>query len=169
MFKKIKKYKTGFTLIELLVVVAIISLLSSIVLASLNSARAKARDATRMSDIKQIQNAVELYILSNGGAPDIFAVDREDSWNDLSSFLVPKYIAKLPKDPCGATASSSCTTKNPTTIGDWLAYSYYGPSILLSEGTGVAFGVPITNTTYTIMAENLEAQTKTFGFGVGSF
>jgi len=33
--------KKGFTLIELLVVVAIISLLSSVVLASLSSARAK--------------------------------------------------------------------------------------------------------------------------------
>jgi prepilin-type N-terminal cleavage/methylation domain-containing protein len=51
----------GFTLIELLVVIAIISLLSSVVFASLNSARAKARDARRRSDLAQIQIALELY------------------------------------------------------------------------------------------------------------
>lgn len=58
-----KKHKTkkGFTLIELLVVVAIIGLLSSVVLASLNSARGKAQDARRKSDLKQIQIAIELY------------------------------------------------------------------------------------------------------------
>lgn len=51
----------GFTLIELLVVIAIIGLLSSVVLASLNSSRAKARDAKRISDIKQISLALEFF------------------------------------------------------------------------------------------------------------
>jgi prepilin-type N-terminal cleavage/methylation domain-containing protein len=51
----------GFTLIELLVVIAIIGILSSIVLASLNTARQKSRDAKRVSDIRQLQLAFELY------------------------------------------------------------------------------------------------------------
>jgi len=61
MFKIHKKTKKGFTLIELLVVVSIISLLSSIVLASLNTARAKARDARRKSDLNEIRTALEFY------------------------------------------------------------------------------------------------------------
>ena len=53
--------KNGFTLIELLVVIAIIGLLASVVLASLNSARAKARDTSRLSELKSIQTALEFY------------------------------------------------------------------------------------------------------------
>lgn len=48
--------KKGFTLIELLVVVAIIGLLSSVVLASLNSARAKAKDAAVKEGVSQFAN-----------------------------------------------------------------------------------------------------------------
>ena len=59
----------GFTLIELLVVISIISLLSSVVLTSLNSARAKARDARRLADIQQIKLALELYYDDNGSYP----------------------------------------------------------------------------------------------------
>lgn len=53
--------KKGFTLIELLVVISIIGLLSSVVLASLNTAREKARDAKRILSLNQIQKALELY------------------------------------------------------------------------------------------------------------
>jgi len=61
--------KKGFTLIELLVVIAIIGILSSVVLASLNTARSKSRDAKRISDVKQIQLALELYYDQNGSYP----------------------------------------------------------------------------------------------------
>ena len=60
----------GFTLIELLVVVAIIGLLSSIVMASLNSARMKARDAKRLSDMHQMQIALDLYYNTFGSYPN---------------------------------------------------------------------------------------------------
>ncbi len=60
------KNSKGFTLIELLVVVAIIGILSSVVLASLNSARKKARDARRKSDLSQIRTALELYYSTCG-------------------------------------------------------------------------------------------------------
>lgn len=63
------KYKKGFTLIELLVVIAIIGILSSVVLASLNTARTKGKDSARMVDVKSLKTAMELYYNNNGGYP----------------------------------------------------------------------------------------------------
>jgi len=65
----IKNKNKGFTLIELLVVVAIISLLSSIVMASLNSARKKVRDAQRAQDMQTIYIMLTQYNLEYGHIP----------------------------------------------------------------------------------------------------
>lgn len=81
-------YKRGFTLIELLVVIAIIGILSSIVLASLNTARQKGRDARRVSDIKQLQLANELYYDTNAQ----YAVS-------VAVLATGGFIAVAPKDP----------------------------------------------------------------------
>lgn len=64
-----KAKRRGFTLVELLVVIAIIGVLSAIVLVSLNSARAKSRDARRMSDINAFSKAIYLYYDAHGRMP----------------------------------------------------------------------------------------------------
>jgi prepilin-type N-terminal cleavage/methylation domain-containing protein len=58
--------KRGFTLVELMVIVAIIGLFSMIALTSLSGSRHKGNDAAIKQQLREIQNAVELYGLYNG-------------------------------------------------------------------------------------------------------
>ncbi len=122
-FANISKNKKAFTLIELLVVISIIALLSSIGAASLNSTRAKARDAKRKADLKSIVLALELYFDDNGAYPPVLpetcavgagnpnATDGYDcsagtdvyksfdsTWNTFQGYL-SQYVTALPKDP----------------------------------------------------------------------
>ena len=103
--------KRGFTLIELLVVIAIIGILSATVLVSLNSARAKAKDASRMATAQQIAKAVELYYHDHGkypGYPEFYyyavaphetagECGHSNAWCDLEDALAP-YMSSLPRD-----------------------------------------------------------------------
>ncbi len=109
LFNRIREKKIlGFTLIELLVVIAIIGLLSSIVLGSLQKARARARDSRRSADIKQIINALALYYSDNGHYPchELMSDTTSDN-NGVDNFLRPliqkKYYSAVPHDPAGGS------------------------------------------------------------------
>ena len=61
--------KRGFTLIEILIVVAIIAILASVVLVGLGPTQQAGRDARRLSDLRGVQNALELYFSACGFYP----------------------------------------------------------------------------------------------------
>ena len=126
--------KKGFTLIELLVVIAIISILASVVLASLNTAREKSRDAKRISDVKQLQIALELYFDDNGGYPLAL---------DAASLVTGGYLPAIPTPPTGT---------------DDVAYLYAG----LGTGcTDYHLGVTLENVTHEVLDSDVDAAANT--------
>lgn len=109
----------GFTLIELLVVIAIIGVLASTVLASLNTARTKARDAQRTASIRQVQLALEIYFddfVSYVSSPDV-VLDTA-----LTGPLTPKYMSKIPVSPSNGTYRYYTASQNPAPF-----YAIYVP------------------------------------------
>lgn len=122
--------KRAFTLIELLVVIAIIGLLSSIILATLSSARSKANDARRVTDLREIQKALEGYANDNSGNYPTTG----GSWRSQCSFggsyaqqniavgLVPTYISQFPADPQMNTTAGGTGTCCYNYISDGTDY-----------------------------------------------
>jgi len=119
----------AFTLIELLVVIAIIGLLATIVLVSLNTARAKARDTKRLSDIRQIIIALEMFYDANGRYPDNNdgisgsgeCVGDGVSCGSSNVFetAIRPYMARIPRDP-----SHNCPDASNSCGGSYYYYAY---------------------------------------------
>ena len=123
---KVISQKKGFTLIELLVVIAVIGVLAAVILASLNDARAKARDAKRIADIKQVQTALELYRNDNSDYPSGTA-DTLSEWNTkLATWLVvPGYLPQVPPPVTGTYRYYSDYVSSATCGGlNFDAYEY---------------------------------------------
>ncbi len=107
-----QRKRKGFTLVELLVVIAIIGLLSTIAFISLNRARGKARDAKRISDIRQIQSALELYY--NDFSPPSYPYGS----GILSSAIIGStYVAEVPVAP--TPPDGSCGGDNSYFYQSW--------------------------------------------------
>jgi type IV pilus assembly protein PilA len=112
-----KTLNRGFTLIELLVVIAIIGILASVVLASLNSARAKGSDAAIKSSINNARAQAELYYDSNSNT---YTNVCASGTNNISTMVTAAENAN-------PTANSTFCSDE---VGSWML-----KSLLVSEPT----------------------------------
>ncbi|PIV09819.1 hypothetical protein COS31_05530 [Candidatus Roizmanbacteria bacterium CG02_land_8_20_14_3_00_36_15] len=90
----------GFTLIELLVVIAIIGILSAVLLPNYVAVRERARDGQRKSDLKKLQQALELYRQDNKDFPAALPTPGGGAWTSESGLT---YLNKIPFDPSNLT------------------------------------------------------------------
>lgn len=122
-----KNRSQGFTLIELLVVIAIIGILSSVVLASLNTARTKGSDGAVKANLDTVRTQAELYYDNNSNKYSTAAAAGVN---------------------CGTTFTAS-TLFADTTITQALTsvYNNNGSSALycntIAAGTGYAIATPL--------------------------
>lgn len=124
MYKKNK----GFTLIELLVVIAILGLLATIVAVSLTSARARARDSRRVSDLRQLELALELYYAANEQYPEMVA--GASSTAPFDELIADGYLnmKTAPNDP--TTGNTYCYATLNVTGATYPTQYYHMGAIL---------------------------------------
>ncbi len=98
----------GFTLIETLVVIAIIGILASVVFVATGSARGRARDAKRKTELSQMGRflASSSCYLPNAGAGDY---DIADLFEELKIKYpqISQFISEPPSDPKSGTETQS--------------------------------------------------------------
>jgi prepilin-type N-terminal cleavage/methylation domain-containing protein len=105
----------GFTLIELLVVIGIIGILTAVVLVAVNPGRqfASSRDTQRRSDLYGITNAIYQYAVEHSGRiPSAITSEPRNIGTggglvNLSTVLVPTYLAAIPQDPSNGTPENT--------------------------------------------------------------
>ncbi|NMC51612.1 type II secretion system protein [Candidatus Kuenenbacteria bacterium] len=150
MFYK-QKSQPGFTLIELLLVIAIIGLLATLAVTSLNNARIKSRDSRRLGDVRNIQTALELYFNDLGGYPSgtiggvvqdgALGVDPRTSLSSANGFNSSvsgsTYMAKIQANPSPGGSDYVYSSDGSTYT---ITFTLESPSGGLSSG--VHSGVP---------------------------
>ena len=103
--------KTGVTLIELLIVVLILSVLAAIAIPRINQNITNAKEKSCQSNLKIIDEQIELYTLKNGAAPKNINVIIKDTAlfpdGEPECPLGGKYKLK------GSIKRAFCTHKSP--------------------------------------------------------
>ncbi len=120
----------GFTLIELLVVIAIIGILSSVVLASLSTARNKGADAAIKSGLNNMRAQAELYYDNNSSSYGTLATTSDASCTGAATSVI--------SDPTVKAAITSVYAQAGT-IACGAGTGYYTVAARLKSDTSLGY------------------------------
>ncbi|MEI6378598.1 MAG: FISUMP domain-containing protein [Candidatus Falkowbacteria bacterium] len=120
----------GFTLIELLVVIVIIGTLATLTMIGLDNARGKARDAKRVTDVRAISSALDLYFSNEGNYPPSVTAGLQ-----LAGPSGTVYMSKVPNNPHPDT-DGGCAAGSEYTYAQTGSGTGYLLSYCLGNGTG---------------------------------
>lgn len=142
--KNISQHK-AFTLIELLVVIAIIGLLSSVVLASVKSAREKSKVARIAQDFKTIEKALYFFADDEGraawwrcntGSSECFGLGNDPTIESMvANTDLVDFLPTAPVGPIGGTYKYDYDGDDFCGGGCWTAQAF---NILYYPSTGLA-------------------------------
>lgn len=129
--KSLTRHTRGFTLIELLVVVSTISLLSTVVLSSVQNVRTKTLQVTNSQAAVQYGNALQLYFEDQGQYP-------------TNGLTVTQYcLGDYGDNACGFTNSTNEDGTINTQLGDYVNGAPTGKAISWDVIPGTVFEGPL--------------------------
>ena len=96
---KYRSSRRGFTLLEILIVIAVFGLLATMAAISLSSARARMRDAQRISDVNVLRSALRQYWLDKASYPTSKSVQLHAPGTNTDALTSNGFVAAKDAQP----------------------------------------------------------------------
>jgi general secretion pathway protein G len=150
-----KKYGSGFTIVELLIVIVVIGILAAITITAYNGVQVRARDSARISKVKSISKAIELYRVDNGMYPPILdgvgwettCGSQTDNWGhcDRNKILADSLAPYMKIDPTSLSDATQGNYFYHYTSQATDNYQTYGLMVYLEGSSGQSDGGYVAN------------------------